>query len=455
MQELALEAERAAESGCERFVGGVSRFNTRNNRRYRDDFILEDDCTYNSGHYGELSPSLFDKSSNTNSRMMCRPLSSRRGGGGSSNSLFTKRKTLRVTSLREFNAVVPTFEEMHHHLKMHFVTGGTGVDSAMIFKNVKRDETATNNDAARRNRQLSSTTTEYNDDEATHVSNAGSIASFGSFMSSLRGIVDYVGSGRKSDVGNINNPPSSAKYYPKTRYSHNGNTIDNDSSSDEEGAAFDGRASPSSINGVLSGLVEKESFFSTTSSDKNTSVSTLFKRMQHKFSRDTTTTNNNSSSSKKNTITKTSKFITNYFYTASSKPIYNNSHPLKLDIHNTNGSTNREEQKDGFCNIRESGCHNINFLGGCDTTMGNAMDVVYNWFTHEGSGHTASYNSGPYYDGYCDVTKRRNESSFGGGMQNNMILHHGWIKTWHLEGDGCDRRRFFLPPRLGIESFDR
>jgi hypothetical protein len=448
MQELALEAERAAESGMERFVGTTSRF-----QQPYDDFVLNDCAAVAMDR-----PPAIDKSG-----LLCRPQASA--------SIFAKKK-LRVTSLREFQHVVPPFRDMHSNLQLHFI--GSGVPSKMMLQNARQRHTA-----------------ESNDDEATHASNAGSsIASFSSFaMSSLRGIVDYVGSNKKGDDAGHNyntaarvgadagrSKASSVKYYPKlymSTYSNENrrqNTTNLDSDDDstiQNNPLYDGRASPSSDNGVLFGQVdykiqnnnrqlsaeEDMSHAPTVLSQENAttqSVATFIRRMQHKFTR------GGDADTEKNTHfqhrhQENAKFISNYFYTASlvnksqkkQSGYHTISNHLKLDI-------NPEEQKDGFC-IR-SGCAQNNFFSGCES-MGNAMDVISGWLFHD-ERECYPYDH-PAGRDYCATGAAATNNMVRTNSTPNMILHHGWIRNWHLEGGGgsgsCDQRRFFAPPRLSIE----
>lgn len=174
MQELAEQAEKAAESGLEKFVGSASKFGVEETPPYRPQFV--DDGEFFSTREGdEFRTPLRSKKffvENLTNRIEYTP------------SYFVRKK-LPVTSLRNFSEVVPKFCEMHNNIRIHL--GSEGVDTDML------PELHT-----RRSLMLNATDDrEYGDDVISHApSVAGSISSFSSYavasLASLRDVIDYV-----------------------------------------------------------------------------------------------------------------------------------------------------------------------------------------------------------------------------------------------------------------------
>lgn len=439
MQELAAEAERAAEEGMERFVGVASKFigdaykpyNYFSSGGYEDDFVMDFNVE----------------------KIRSRPT----GGSEYTPSYFSKKK-IRVTSLREFNEVVPPFERIHHNIRLHLKQRG-------VDERVLPDEEC----------QMCPTTSDEDDMNSQAASQAGSIASFSSFaITSLRGMMDYMGNSRQNPTissyekqfstsgmstsmmgfdsccGSIEFEADVVAENVRSKqfaYETLSPAVD-DSSGDssvelcKRRDSLNGRVSPSSVHGVLSGasddkiLGRRELFTdyvedrshtpSITSHDATQSVATFFTRMQHKFSGTPGAKKGSSPSNKEG-----AKFISNYFYTnqdANNVNLVGISN-FKLDINPD------RKRNDAFC--ISSGCVQNDLLSGCET-VGNALDVIFTWFNERGRG--------------CNATTAPTNSRSLDPRNPNIILHHSWIWTWQAENGG-DHRRFFMPPRLAGRDF--
>eukprot|EP00956_Cyclotella_meneghiniana_P000736 scaffold786_cov37-Cyclotella_meneghiniana.AAC.4 len=439
MQELAAEAERAAEEGMERFVGATSKFigDTHTPHKYfspggyEDDFVLD----YNV------------------ERIRSRPT----GGSEYTPSYFNKKK-IRVTSLREFHEVVPPFERIHDNIRLHLKQ--RGVDERVLPEE---------------ERQMCPTTSDEDDANSQAASQTGSIASFSSFaINSIRGMMDYMGNPRKnpsissyekqfstsgmstsakgfdSCCGSIEfqadalaKNDEAKQYYASETMSPTVDANSDDSSVELCGRkhTLTGQLSPPSVNGMLSGVsddkilqtrellidhVEDKSHTqSITSRDATKSVATFFTKMQQKF--------NGIPDTKKGKPRNDddAKFISNYFYTnhqdANNVNLVGISN-FKLDINPD------RKRNDSFC--ISSGCVQNDLLPGCET-VGNAMDVMYTWLNERGK--------------ECDATSASTNSRSLDTRSPPIGLHHSWIRTWQVE-NGVDHR-FFMPPRLAMRDF--
>lgn len=121
MQELAEEAEKAAESGLEKFVGSASKFGVEETPPYLPQFT-DDGVFVSNRERGDeyLTPS----------RMV-----SRKSFVGTlpdfdyTPSYFTRKK-IPVTALRKFDEIVPDFTEMHNNIRVHL--GSEGVNTNQL-----------------------------------------------------------------------------------------------------------------------------------------------------------------------------------------------------------------------------------------------------------------------------------------------------------------------------------
>lgn len=188
MQELAAEAERAAESGLEKFVGSTSKFGVdiqtpQHQPNFVDDseFVLKDE-------QGFATPSRRKSFVDAGflNRMEYTP------------SYFARKK-IPVTSLRNFSEIVPDFKDMHSNIRIHL--GNEGVDTDVLPKVHTRHNT----------RSLIKNDTDDTEKEEGEVdakseapSNTGSVSSFSSYavasLASLREIIEFVKRPNKSGV---------------------------------------------------------------------------------------------------------------------------------------------------------------------------------------------------------------------------------------------------------------
>ena len=179
MLELAAEAERAAESGMEKFVGSASKYveespdqtpTIYSERKEFDGSVTQSVSTpQRSRGLLELDPLEFTPSSYFNSNT----------------------KKIKVSSLRKFSDVVPNFKDMHSNIRFHLQRSGVDVNtlpemgsSVPLVKNDTIDSDA--------HSQAPSVT--------------GSIGSFSSYAaSSIKGVVELLGRSR-SNQSNKNEP---------------------------------------------------------------------------------------------------------------------------------------------------------------------------------------------------------------------------------------------------------
>jgi hypothetical protein len=176
MQELAEEAEKAAESGLEKFVGSASKFGVEETPPYRPQFV-EDGELLSSREGDEFRTPLRSRKffvENLTNRIDYTP------------SYFARKK-IPVTSLRNFSEVIPKFSEMHNNIRIHL--GSEGVDTIMLPELHTRRSLMLN--------ETDDTDKECGDDVISHSpSVAGSISSFSSYavasLASLRDVIDYI-----------------------------------------------------------------------------------------------------------------------------------------------------------------------------------------------------------------------------------------------------------------------
>jgi hypothetical protein len=352
MRELAYEAERAARNGKERFVGSASRFSMERSfyedaspRGTYDDFVIHHRCS---------------------------------------------SKKIGVTSLRRLDEVIPSFGAMHHHLRRHF-----------RVRMVQLEKSDARNPPAARDMM-----TEKEDDAQSQATSL----SFNSFAVSLRGIVDYVRANNSHSLRDITMNTAAAL---KLRHSVSDSTArggisyasDSEEQTTKQPQDYDGRASPSSVNGVLFGQVRQHSFAyneEEKSPSSEGTVATFFSKLPHPFRRQRTITEDN----RRTEDEENAHFITNFFYTHTHAHTFVSDTAFKLDTHPDHPS-----RKDGFC--MTSGCvHNV----GCES-MVNALDLLVGWLEK----HNCDPASKSAHDG-------------------QIVLQHGWMN----EGE-----RRFIPPRLG------
>ena len=176
MLELAAEAERAAESGMEKFVGSASKYVEESpDQTYseRKEFAGSDIhhivTPQRSRGLLELDPLEFTPSSYFNSNT----------------------KKIKVSSLRKFSDVVPNFKDMHSNIRFHLQR--SGVDVSTLPEMGSRVPLVKND-------------TVESDAHSQALSVTGSIGSFSTYAaSSIKGVVDLLGRSR-SNQSNKNEP---------------------------------------------------------------------------------------------------------------------------------------------------------------------------------------------------------------------------------------------------------
>lgn len=189
MQELAAEAERAAESGVEKYVGSASKY-------VEESPIQTPTNGSERKQYYPHSPLPFTNSVLTPQRSK-----------GLSRGLpeldlleftpFSSTKKIRVTSLRKFSDVVPNFSDMHDNIRLHLER--RGVDSKTLPEM-----------GSRREQELMKNDTIESDaySQAPSVT-SGSVASFSSFAtSSFKGMAELLGGRSRSNQSTRSVPKS-------------------------------------------------------------------------------------------------------------------------------------------------------------------------------------------------------------------------------------------------------
>lgn len=121
MQELAEEAEKAAESGLEKFVGSASKFGVEETPPYSPQFADDGDFVSNRERGDEyLTPS----------RMVSRKSFVDTLPDFDYTPSYFTRKKIPVTALRKFDEIVPNFTEMHNNIRIHL--GSEGVNTNLV-----------------------------------------------------------------------------------------------------------------------------------------------------------------------------------------------------------------------------------------------------------------------------------------------------------------------------------
>lgn len=189
MQELALEAEKAAESGLKKFVGSTSKFGVEDTPPYRPKFV--DD--------GEFVMASAIRSSEAGGGGFRTPLRSRKSFVNTlthpmdyTPSYFSRKK-IPVTSLRNFSEVVPNFSEMHINIRIHLSREGVDVNTLPELHSrrslIKNDTDDTEKDEGDGDDAISQA-------PSVAASQAGSISSFSSYavssLHSLKEIIEFV-----------------------------------------------------------------------------------------------------------------------------------------------------------------------------------------------------------------------------------------------------------------------
>lgn len=263
MQELAVEAEKAAESGLEKFVGSASKFGVEETPPYRPTFVDDADFVMSSmrANEGFATPM---RQRNSFVTTLTQPMDY-------TPSYFSKKK-LPVTKLRHISEIIPNFEEMHKNIRIHL--GRKGVDTDMLPSvHTHRFLVKSNTDESGR---------EDADDALSQVhsvaaSHTGSISSFSSYaVASLTSLREILTSSSMTNYGRDNtamtgdgpHPDSSrerklhfsdelafdrkidSKTSSQARKHSKSSVGDSNSDSDDSSVEFYGRKTPSTSSDV-------------------------------------------------------------------------------------------------------------------------------------------------------------------------------------------------------------
>jgi hypothetical protein len=174
LQELAAEAERAADSGLEKFVGSASKYveespdqtpkYSERKHIHADSFAYSMVTPQRSRGLLELDPLEFTPSS----------------------YFSNTKKMIKVSALRSFSDVVPNFSDMHSNIRFHLKR--SGVDASTLPEMGSRHQPLVKNDTIESDAHS----------QAPSVT-SGSIASFSSYAaSSLKGVVELLGRSRSN-----------------------------------------------------------------------------------------------------------------------------------------------------------------------------------------------------------------------------------------------------------------
>ena len=241
MQELAAEAEKAAESGMEKFVGSTSKFgnNAKETPPYRPTFVDNDDIDQGGDGFVMMT----SLSSSRGGNLISDQLLLSTGGGFRTpvrqkksfvdvmdytpyTPSYFARKKIPVMSLRNFTEIVPNFNDMHNNIRIHLDREGVNMVTLPKMHKcrslIKNDTDDTNENEGREvldgggngNDGEEEVEKEIVDGDATVISLAPSVASsFSSYavasLTSLREIIDTINR-PKSSMDNTSLRPCSS-----------------------------------------------------------------------------------------------------------------------------------------------------------------------------------------------------------------------------------------------------
>lgn len=198
MQELAAEAEKAAESGLEKFVGSASKFGAVETPPYRPKFV--DDAEFvmssmraNEGFITPLRPR------NPFVNTLTHPMDY--------TPSYFSRKKIPVTKLRHVSEIIPNFEDMHNNIRIHL--GREGVDTNLLpIVHTRRTLVKSDTDDTEREDMDDAVSQVY----SVAASHTGSISSFSSYaVASLTSLRDLMTSSSVSNYGRENSIATDAR----------------------------------------------------------------------------------------------------------------------------------------------------------------------------------------------------------------------------------------------------
>jgi hypothetical protein len=191
MQELAEEAEKAAESGLEKFVGSASKFGAEETPPYRPKFV--DDAEFvmssmraNEGYTTPLRPR------NPFVNTLTHPMDY--------TPSYFSRKKIPVTKLRHVSEIIPSFEDMHNNIRIHLCREGVDANLLPIAHNRRSIVKSDTDDTERQD--VDDALSQVHSIAASHT---GSISSFSSYaVASLASFRDLMTSPSMSNYSRDN-----------------------------------------------------------------------------------------------------------------------------------------------------------------------------------------------------------------------------------------------------------
>ncbi len=256
MQELAVEAEKAAESGLEKFVGSASKFGVEETPPYRPKFV--DDAEFVMSSIGENEGFI------TPLRHRY-PFANTRTHPMDYTPSYFSRKKIPVTKLRHVSEIVPSFEDIHNNIRIHL--SREGVDANLLpAEHTHRPLVKSNTEDTERE-DVDDTLSQVHSVAASHT---GSISSFSSYaVASLTSLRDLITSPSISSYGRetstaidgrvqtglrtkklhvatdiILDKKNDIKILPQSRIPFKSSVTEANSDSDDSSVEFYGRKSP-------------------------------------------------------------------------------------------------------------------------------------------------------------------------------------------------------------------
>jgi hypothetical protein len=191
MQELAVAAEKAAESGLEKFVGSASKFGGEETPPYRPKFVDDAEFVMSSikENEGFITP-LRQRYPFVNTRT--HPMDY--------TPSYFSRKKIPVTKLRHVSEIVPSFKDIHNNIRIHL--SREGVDVNLLPAEQTRLSLVKSDTEDTEREDVDDTLSQVHSVAASHT---GSISSFSSYaVASLTSLRDLMTSPSISSYGREN-----------------------------------------------------------------------------------------------------------------------------------------------------------------------------------------------------------------------------------------------------------
>lgn len=201
LQELASEAEKAAESGKEKFAGSASKFGIQESPQYKPKMVNE----YNDGiviviptlSQGNVDRYQYQHYQQLNNPGYRTPIRQRKtfvdiDYSPYTPSYFSRKKQIPVTSLRNFGEIIPNFNDMHTNIRLHFSREGVYIAKLPeLHRNRSLIKNDTDDTIEKENDDDDDDDNGGDGDASVAPSHTGSISSFSSYaVASLRSIID-------------------------------------------------------------------------------------------------------------------------------------------------------------------------------------------------------------------------------------------------------------------------